>query len=78
MGKHILPEGWDNWRNKNNEKTVFYAEYKSKGEGANPEKRVAYSKQLKNTEGYSIEEVLSGNDGWNPSKNGNVLLNIKR
>ena len=78
MGKHILPEGWDNWRNKNNEKTVFYAEYKSKGEGANPGKRVAYSKQLKNTEGYSIEEVLSGNDGWNPSKNGNVLLNIKR
>lgn len=78
MGKHILPEGWDNWRNKNNEKTVFYAEYKSKGEGANPEKRVAYSKQLKNTEGYSIEEVLSGNDGWNPSKNGNTLLNIKR
>lgn len=78
MDKHILPEGWDNWRNKNNEKTVFYAEYKSKGEGANPEKRVAYSKQLKNTEGYSIEEVLSGNDGWNPSKNGNALLNIKR
>lgn len=78
MGKHILPEGWDNWRNKNNEKTVFYAEYKSKGEGANPGKRVAYSKQLKNTEGYSIEEVLSGNDGWNPSKNGNTLLNIKR
>lgn len=78
MGKHILPEGWDNWRNKNNEKTVFYAEYKSKGEGANPGKRVAYSKQLKNTEGYSIEEVLSGNDGWNPSKNGNALLNIKR
>lgn len=78
MGKHILPEGWDNWRNKNNEKTVFYAEYKSKGEGANPGKRVAYSKQLKNTDGYSIEEVLSGNDGWNPSKNGNALLNIKR
>lgn len=78
MDKHILPEGWDNWRNKNNEKTVFYAEYKSKGEGANPGKRVDYSKQLKNTEGYSIEEVLSGNDDWNPSKNGNVLLNIKR
>lgn len=78
MDKHILPEGWDNWRNKNNEKTVFYAEYKSKGEGANPGKRVAYSKQLKNTEDYSIEEVLSGNDGWNPSKNGNALLNIKR
>ncbi len=78
LGKHILPEGWDNWRNKENEKTVFYAEYESKGEGANAKKRVAYSKQLKNLKGYNIEDVLSGNDGWNPVKNGNTLLNIKR
>ena len=78
LGKHILPEGWDNWRNKENEKTVFYAEYESKGEGANAKKRVVYSKQLKNLKGYNIEDVLSGNDGWNPVKNGNTLLNIKR
>ena len=78
MGKHILPEGWNNWRNTENEKTVFYAEYKSTGEGANAERRVAYSRQLESTEGYSIEEVLSGDDGWNPAKNGNALLNIKR
>ena len=78
MGKHILPEGWNNWRNKENEKTVFYAEYQSKGEGANPKKRAAYSKQLKSLDGYSPEEVLSGNDGWNPIENGNALLNISR
>lgn len=78
LGKHILPEGWDNWRNKDNEKTVFYAEYQSKGEGANPNRRVAYSKQLKDLKGYDMESVLAGTDGWNPVKNGNELLNIKR
>ena len=36
LGKHIRPEGWDNWRNAANEKTAYYAEYKSKGPGANP------------------------------------------
>lgn len=78
MGKHILPEGWNNWRNKENEKTVFYAEYQSKGEGANPKKRATYSRQLKSLDGYSMEEILSGNDGWNPAENGNELLNIRR
>lgn len=78
MGRHILPEGWNNWRKVENEKTVFYAEYQSKGEGANPKKRAAYSRQLKSLDGYSMEEVLSGNDGWNPVENGNALLNIRR
>lgn len=78
MDRHIMPEGWDNWRNKENEKTVFYAEYQSKGEGANPNKRAAYSKQLKNLDNYDIETVLAGTDGWNPVKSGNELLNIKR
>ena len=31
LGKHILPAGWDNWRNPANEKTVFFAEYKNTG-----------------------------------------------
>lgn len=78
MGRHILPEGWNNWRKVENEKTVFYAEYQSKGEGAAPKKRAAYSKQLKSLDGYSMEEVLSGSDGWNPVENGNALLNIRR
>ncbi len=36
MGNHILPAGWDNWGNPANEKTAYYAEYKSTGPGAAP------------------------------------------
>lgn len=71
MGKHILPEGWNNWGKKEAEKTVFYAEYNSRGEGADPKARAAFSRQLKNTKGYEIETVLGGEDGWNPLKNFN-------
>lgn len=79
MGGHILPAGWDNWRNPENEKTVFYAEYKSTGEGANPTARTAYSHQLVDIVKYNPETVLAGDDGWNPIKNGNSLLtNLKR
>lgn len=66
MGKHILPEGWNNWNKKEAEKTVFYAEYQSTGEGANPTARASFSRQLKNLKGYSIESILKGNDGWTP------------
>ena len=57
---------------------VFYAEYDSYGPGANPKARAAFSHQLKDTEGYEIESVLAGTDGWNPIANGNALVNIKR
>lgn len=78
LGKHIAPEGWNNWGRKSNEKTVFYAEYQSYGEGASPKTRVPYSTQLKNLKDYQIEDVLAGSDGWNPIKNGNALVSIKR
>ena len=78
LGKHILPVGWHNWNKKDAEKTVFYAEYDSYGPGANPKARAAFSHQLKDTEGYEIESVLAGTDGWNPIANGNALVNIKR
>ena len=79
LGKHILPAGWDNWRNPANEKTVFFAEYKNTGDGADTKQRVSYGKQLKSIAGYSSEDVLKGNDGWNPIANGNTLLtNLKR
>ena len=78
LGKHIVPAGWNNWGKKEAEKTVFYAEYESTGEGADPKARAPFSHQLKNTKGYEIETVLAGNDGWNPVKNGNELLDIKR
>lgn len=78
LGGHIVPAGWHNWGKKEAERTVFYAEYGSIGAGAAPEKRAPFSRQLKDLEGYSMQEVLAGADGWNPVENGNALLDIKR
>ncbi len=78
LGGHIAPAGWNNWGKKSNEETVTYAEYQNTGEGARPEARAPYGHQLKDLTGYGIEEVLAGNDGWNPVKNGNALVSVKR
>lgn len=78
LGKHILPEGWHNWGKKESEKTVTYAEYDNRGEGANPKARATFARQLKNLKGYETESILIGNDGWNPVKNGNQLIEVKR
>ena len=61
LPKAIAPEGWNNWNNPENEKTVFYAEYKSTGEGAAPEKRVKWSKQLndKQARHYALATIFS-------------------
>ncbi|RDB07042.1 pectinesterase family protein [Runella aurantiaca] len=68
LSKVVKPEGWHNWDKPNAEKTAFYAEYQSKGAGANPEKRVAWSKQLSENDAkkYTVAQVLGGKDHWNP------------
>lgn len=67
MGGHILPVGWHNWNKKDAEKTIFFAEYENTGAGAATKKeRAKFGHQLKNLKGYSIEEILTGEDGWNP------------
>lgn len=65
LGDHIIPAGWDNWKNPANESTVRYAEYGSTGPGANAEARVKWSKQLNKEElaKYRLSLILSG---WNP------------
>ncbi|MCR6722365.1 MAG: pectinesterase family protein [Chitinophagaceae bacterium] len=65
MDKHIIPEGWNNWRNPANEATARYAEYKSTGPGAQPDARVKWAKQLseQELEKYSLQNIL-GN--WRP------------
>ncbi len=70
LGDHIKPEGWNNWRNAENEKTARYAEYNSTGPGANPDARFKWAKQLTADEAakISIESVLSGTDAWNPQQ----------
>ena len=79
LGKHILPVGWNNWGKKENEETVFYAEYRNTGEGAATASRASFGKQLNDISNYNEAQILAGDDGWNPVENGNVLLqNLKR
>ena len=67
MDRHIIPEGWNNWRNPANEATARYAEYNSTGPGGSPDRRVAWARQLSPEEAatFTLERVL-GN--WNPEK----------
>jgi len=60
MGAHIAPAGWDNWRNPENEKTAYFAEYESRGPGAGSAGRVSWSKQLtaKEANQYTISNIL--------------------
>lgn len=69
MGNHILPEGWNPWKGDamfpDKEKTTYYAEFGSRGEGANTAKRVSWSHQLtkKKVKSYTIEKIFGD---WNP------------
>ncbi|WP_455672921.1 pectinesterase family protein [Phocaeicola sp.] len=64
MGKHIVPAGWHNWKNPDNEKTARYAEYKNTGEGADVSQRVGWSKQLtkKEAEAVTVENLFCTHD----------------
>jgi pectinesterase len=57
----IAPAGWNNWNNPENEKTVFYAEYKNTGPGAASSHRVTWAKQLSDKEAaaYTEENIFS-------------------
>ncbi|HHU73794.1 MAG TPA: pectin methylesterase [Clostridiales bacterium] len=69
LGAHICKEGWHNWNKPESEATVCYEEYASVGAGANSFKRVPWSRQLSSKEAqtYTVLNVLSGDDGWNPT-----------
>lgn len=62
----ITPAGWDNWGNPENEKTAYYAEYRSYGPGANSGNRVKWSKQLSDKEAalYTIKSVFGQDVNW--------------
>ncbi len=71
MGKHISPSGWANWSGTQRNKTAFYAEYNSRGEGKSTKNRVEWSHKLskKEAEKYTINNVFSTSDLgiWNPA-----------
>ncbi len=71
MGDFIRPEGWDNWSNAENEKTVYYGEYQSSGKGADPKNRVKWAHQLskKEVKKYTKENIFRiGEREWNPKE----------
>ncbi|TDH27772.1 pectin esterase [Segetibacter sp. 3557_3] len=65
MGEHIVPAGWNNWSIPLNEKTAYYAEFNSRGAGANIKDRVKWSRQLsrKEVKEYTLENIFQGT-GW--------------
>jgi pectinesterase len=69
----LAAEGWNNWSNPENEKTVYYAEYKNTGAGADYKSRVGWAKQLTDKEAkeYSVENIflncnnaMAGETSW--------------
>ncbi|MFL1010971.1 pectinesterase family protein [Flavisericum labens] len=66
MGKHIVSEGWHNWGKPQRQATVYYAEYGSKGEGANIKERVAWSHILteKEIKEYNINNIFKITSKW--------------
>ena len=69
LGKHILPVGWHNWSNTQNETTARYCEYDNHGEGAATKERAAWTHQLTRKEAakVTLENVFRQNGGWIPN-----------
>jgi pectinesterase len=69
LGQHILPAGWDNWRDAANEKTAYYAEYQSTGPGANTSARAKWTHQLtaKEAKRYTLARIFGGAAPWVPA-----------
>lgn len=66
LGGHIRPEGWENWRNPENEKTARYSEYDNTGDGASTKGRVAWCHQLTKKEAAKItlDNVFNHDISW--------------
>jgi pectinesterase len=73
LDKQIRAEGWNNWNKPEAEQTTYYAEYGSKGPGANPTSRVKWSHQITESEAKELNAraVLGGGDNWDPTHPGN-------
>ena len=63
LGAHIHPLGWKDWKKPHDH--FFYAEYRSTGEGAAPDRRADFSHQLTDEEAarYTIANVFGD---WRP------------
>lgn len=76
LGAHIRAEGWSEWRGRSNHPTSFYAEYKNRGPGFQPDMRLPWTHQLTDTKAaqYTRENIFKANTttavklvgDWNP------------
>ena len=68
LGNHIRPEGWENWRNPENERTARYYEYGNTGPGAAINGRVSWSHQLTKREAQAITPatIFHSETNWLP------------
>lgn len=64
----IRPAGWHDWGRPERQRTARFGEFNSSGPGARPKERVPYAMQLteQQASAYTVENVLTGNDRWNP------------
>jgi pectin methylesterase-like acyl-CoA thioesterase len=65
MGPEIEPAGWHEWEHdgKPSLPTSFYAEYRSTGPGANPERRQLTPQEAAR---FARKTFLAGSDAWDP------------
>jgi pectinesterase len=63
----VTPKGWDNWGKTDNEKTVYYAEYKNRGNGSSVKERVSWANMLTEKEAalYTLENIFGD---WKPAR----------
>lgn len=66
LGSHIVPVGWHNWNNTDNEKTARYLEYSNTGDGAKTSERAPWSKQLTKKEAaqVTLANVFKQDTSW--------------
>jgi len=74
MPEALRPEGWDNWRDPEKEKTARYYEWRSSGPGAKPDERVEWSHQLDDTSGSALSRASTVFSKWDPKKRGNLEI----
>ena len=69
LPSQIRPEGWHHWQ-KEREQTARYLEFENTGDGATPQARVAWSRQLTKKEAREItlQNVFRISDDWIPGQ----------
>lgn len=70
MSDVVVAAGWHNWNQPERERTVHFAEFGSRGPGANLSSRVPWAGVLTESQAaaVTVRQVLGGPDGWNPAK----------